>query len=107
MIRTSTWTLSACADRLDLALLQRAQQLHLRRQRQLADLIQEQGAAIGFRELADMAVGGAGEGSALVTEQDRLNQIVGNGAAIDRNERLAPPCAAAVNGARDHFLADA
>ena len=78
----------ARADRLDLAFLDRAQELHLRGRRQFADLVEEQRAACGFDELADVAVGGAGEGALLVAEQDRLDEIVGDGAAIDRDERL-------------------
>ena len=61
----------ARADRLDLAFLDRAQELDLRGRRKLADLVEEQRAAGGFDELADMAVGGAGEGALLVAEQDR------------------------------------
>ena len=53
----------AAADRLDGAFLQRAQQLYLRRQRQLADLVEKQRAAGGFDELAHVAFGGAGEGA--------------------------------------------
>ena len=107
MMRTSTLTGLRAADRLDLALLQRAQQLDLRGQRQFADLVEEQRAAGGFDELADVAFGGAGEGALLVTEQDRFHEIVGDRAAIDRDERLGLALAAAVDGARDQFLADA
>ncbi len=46
-------------------------------QRQLADFVEEQRAAVGLDELAEMAVGGAGEGALLVAEQDRLHEIVG------------------------------
>ena len=97
----------ARADRLDLALLDRAQQLDLRGQRQLADLVEEQRAAVGLDELAGVAFGRAGEGALLVAEQDRLDEIVGDRAAIDRDERLGAPLAGAVDGARDQFLADA
>ncbi len=97
----------AAADRLDLALLQRAQQLHLRRQRQLADLVEKQRAAAGFDELADVALGRAGERALLVTEQDRLDQIVRDRAAVDRDERLCGALARAVDRARDQLLADA
>ena len=55
----STFTGLAAADRIDLALLDRAQQLHLRVQRQLADLVEEQRAAMGLHELADMPLGRA------------------------------------------------
>ena len=44
----------ASADRLDLALLQRAQQFDLRRERQLADFVEEQRAAVGLDEFAGM-----------------------------------------------------
>ncbi len=78
----------APADRLDFALLQRAQQLDLRGERQFADLVEEQRAAVGLDELAGVLVGGAGEGALLVAEQDRLDQILRHGAAIDGDERL-------------------
>ena len=44
------------ADALELALLQRAQQLRLQRERQLADLVEEQRAAVGQLQLAFLAV---------------------------------------------------
>ena len=63
------------ADRIDFAFLQRAQQLDLHVQAQFADLVQEQGAAIGFLEFAQMLVGGAGEGAFLMAEQDGFDQV--------------------------------
>ena len=77
------------ADRIDLALLQGAQQLDLGFERQLADLVEEQRAAVGFLELADAPVDGAGERALLVAEQDALDQVLGDGAAVDGDERLA------------------
>ena len=41
-------------------------------------------------ELAGVLVGGAGEGALLVAEQDALDEIVGDGAAIDGDEGLGP-----------------
>ena len=64
----------ARADRIDLALLQRAQQLDLGVERQFADFVEEQRAAIGLGELADVLFGGAGEGALLVAEQDRFDR---------------------------------
>src|SRR6185295_3110930 len=58
------------ADRVDLAFLQRAQELDLHVEPELADLVEEEGAAVGFLELAEMLVGGAGERALLVAEQD-------------------------------------
>ena len=76
------------ADRIDLALLQGAQQLDLRLERQLADLVEEQRAAVGLLELADALVDGAGERALLVAEQDALDQVLGDGAAVDGDEGL-------------------
>src|SRR6185437_13150406 len=59
----------AAADRLDGAFLQRAQQFYLCVQWQFRDLVEEQRAAVGLDELAGVALGGAGEGALLVTEQ--------------------------------------
>ena len=54
-----------------------------------------------------MLFGGAGEGSLLVAEQNRLDQIGRQRATIDRDERLAAAIRGALNGARDDLLADA
>ena len=78
----------AAADRLDRAFLQRAKQFDLGGERQLADFVEEQRAAGGLDEFAGVAFGGAGEGALLMAEQDRLHEIVGDGAAIDGDERL-------------------
>ncbi len=56
------------ADRVDLALLQRAQQLDLQIERQFADFVEKQRAAIGLDEFSDVFFGGAGEGALLVAE---------------------------------------
>lgn len=90
----------AAADCLNGTFLKRAQQLHLRGQRQFADFVQEQRAAMSLDELAHVPLGGAGERALLVAEQDGLDEIVGNCAAIDRDERLGLALAAAMDGAR-------
>ena len=48
---------------------------------------------------------GAGERAAHVTEQLRLEQRLGNGAAVERDEPMRAPSAVVMNGARDDFLA--
>ena len=52
--RTSTLTGRGAADARELALLEHAQELGLHRQRQLADLVEEQRAAVGGLEQADL-----------------------------------------------------
>jgi hypothetical protein len=89
------------------ALLQRAQQLGLQRQRQLADLVQEQGAAIGLLEPASAGGGRAGEGAALVAKQLALEQGLGNGRAVDLDERPGAPATGQVHRARKQLFAGA
>ena len=79
----------AAADPLDHPLLQEAQQLDLERQRDVADLVEEQGAAMGELDLALGGLDRAGEGALLVAEQLGLEQVLGDGGAVDRDEAAA------------------
>src|SRR5947209_6869468 len=94
------------ADRVDLAFLNRAQQLDLRGRRQLADFIEKQRAARGFDEFAGVFFGGAGERAFLVPEQGRFDEIFRDGAAVYRHERFGAPFAGAVDGAGNQLLAN-
>ncbi|MCY1444106.1 hypothetical protein D9M71_605560 [compost metagenome] len=62
------------ANRAKAAGLDQAQQFDLHRQGHFADLIEEQGAAMGGFRQADLALVGAGKGTLLVTEQFALEQ---------------------------------
>ena len=73
---TSTFRVLERADPLHLAVLHRAQQLGLHRQRQFAGFVEEQRAAVGVLEEADLGVGRAGERAAHVAEQLALEQRV-------------------------------
>ena len=66
----------------------RAQQLGLQAGVHLADFVEQQGAAVGLLELADAAGDGAGEGALLVAEQFGFQQVLGDGGAVDGDERL-------------------
>ena len=59
-------------------LLERAEQLGLHVLLQLADLVEEQRAAVGELELAELLAHGAGERALLVAEQRRLHQVGGD-----------------------------
>jgi hypothetical protein len=74
------------------ALFQHAQQPRLQGQRHFADFVEEEGAVVGRLEQARMAAPArAREGPFLVAEQLRLQQGLGDGAAIDGDEgRFAP-----------------
>ncbi|SAL86764.1 hypothetical protein AWB68_08143 [Caballeronia choica] len=95
------------AEPLNFPLLQEAQQAGLAFERQIADFVQEQCAAVGRFHPADLALIGAGERPAFITEQLRLQQMGGNRTAIDRDERLAAPHRLFVNRHRGQFLAGA
>ena len=93
------------AQRANLALLQYAQQLDLQRQRHVADLVEEQRAAVGSQEQAFVLADRAGEGAASVTEQLALQQLLRQRAAVDRHERLVGTRAGLVHGVGEKLLA--
>src|SRR2546430_17047939 len=59
--------------------------------------VEQQGPAVGELEAADAALGGAGERAALMAEQLRLDQILGNRGGVHAHERLRRPRALAVD----------
>ena len=75
------------ADRHDGALLNAAQQFGLNGQRQLADFIEKQRAAIGTANEAQSGRDGAGERALHVAEQLRFHQLGREDRAIDRHKR--------------------
>ncbi|MNS89099.1 hypothetical protein D3C72_1230990 [compost metagenome] len=91
----------------DGALLQEAQQRHLAFQRQVADLVEKQRAALRLLDPADLALVRAGERTLLVAEQFRLHQVRGDGAAVDGDERPLAPARGIVDRLRGQFLAGA
>src|SRR5712692_2569978 len=95
------------AHPLHLALLEHAEQARLEIEAQGADLVEEDGTAVSQLELAELARVGAGEGAALVAEQLRFDQRVGNGRHVDGDEGLVTARAAPMDGPRHQFLAGA
>ena len=95
------------ADPLEAALLQHAQQFHLHLQRHVADLVQEQRAALGKLEAAEPRRQGAGEGAFFVAEQLAFQEVGRYGAAVHRYKRMRCAAGQFVNVARHHFLAGA
>ena len=75
------------AEAHELALLEHAQQLGLHGGRHLADLVEEQHAAGGLLDASRLGRDGAGEGAALVAEELRFEQLVGQRRAVDGDER--------------------
>jgi hypothetical protein len=64
----------AAADALELALLEDAEELHLRVGRDVADLVEEDRAAVGQLEAAEPPLRRAGEGAVLVAEELALDE---------------------------------
>ena len=77
----------APADAEELALGQHAQQARLQRQRHVADLVEEQRAAVGLLEAADVAALRTGEGAGLVAEQFAFQQLRRNRRGVEGDER--------------------
>ena len=90
---TRTSTRRGCARRRrgsNSPLLQHAQQLRLQRERQLADLVEEERAAVGAARSGPRACSRrAGERAAHVAEELALEQRLRDRRAVDRHERAA------------------
>ena len=103
--RTSHRIGAAAADAVEFALLQDAEQFRLGVRGQIADLVEEDGAALGQLESADAPGDGAGEGTFLVAEQFALDEPGRQGGAVDLDERLVLPPAVGMDRPRNEFLA--
>src|SRR5204863_711263 len=93
------------ADRTDLPLLERAEELRLHVDRQLPDLVEEERAAARLDEQTRALRLRVGERAAGVSEELALEQRVRNGGAVDRDERPVLPPALAVDRPGDELLA--
>ena len=87
--------------------LKEPEEFHLQREREFADLVQEQCSPGGRLNPALSLHMGAGERPFLVTEQFALQKVFRNGAAIDGDKGALLAPAATVNRQRRHFLSRA
>ena len=95
------------AHALELPVLDHPQQLGLELERQLADLVEEEGAAVGDLEPPLAQGGRPGEGALLVAEELALDERGGQGGAVELDEGPLPPGAQRVEGVGDEVLAHA
>ena len=96
------------AQRLHLLFLQHAQQLGLQGQRHVADLVEQQGAAIGPLELAIAALAlGPGVGACRHAEKLGLEQGVGHRRDVHADEGFGRARAGGMDAMREQFLAGA
>src|SRR5690606_33495580 len=84
-----------------------AQHLGLRGRRHVADLVEDQRAAVGLLELARAILGGAGERALHVAEELALDQLRGTRRAVHLDQRLLAARRALVQRRRDELLARA
>src|SRR4029077_15789161 len=95
------------ADAVELALREHAQEPRLQRQRHVADLIEEERAAIRLLEASAPLRIRSREGAALVSEKLGLEKVGRNGGSVEGDERAAGARAVLVQGAGDELLAGA
>jgi hypothetical protein len=93
------------AEPLELALLQDAQELGLKVEGQVADLVQEQRATVGQLEASLLPREGAREGPLLVSEELALDERAGEGGAVHPHQGTGLATTAAVKGTGDELLA--
>src|SRR6185436_11509794 len=92
-------------DLLELLLLEDAQELRLDRRGDVADLVEEDGARVGFLEQALLRRVGTRVRALDVAEQLVLEQRLGYGGAVDRDERAVAARASLMEGASGELLA--
>ena len=90
-----------------LTVLDGAQQLRLERQWELARFVEEQRAAIGMLEEADLRLCGAGKSATDVTEQLAFEQVLDDRRTVDSDEPSRMPRTERVNCLGDELLAGA
>ncbi len=91
-------------DPADLFVFEQAQQLGLETEGQITDLVEEQRPRMRHLEQARLGRMRVRERAALVAEQFRFDEVLGEGGAVDRDERGAAPWSAGVDRPREHFL---
>ena len=95
------------ADALEPAVLEHAQQLGLHPHRHVADLVEKQRPLAGQLEPPLLLAVGPGERPALVAEQLGLEQVLGQGRAVDGHQGPAPGHVAEVDRLGHQLLAGA
>ena len=95
------------ADAVVVAVGEDAQQAGLQLGRHVADLVEEQRAALGLLEASAALGSSAGEGAALVAEEFGFEQVLRDRRGVDGDEGTGGARTVAVQRARDEFLAGA
>jgi hypothetical protein len=92
------------AHPLEGAVLKRTQELRLKVEAHLADLVEKDRPAVGLLELADALLLGVGKGALFVPEEGAFHQLRRHGRAVDLHERPLLAVGVVVNGLGDELL---
>ena len=90
----------------DAPVLEDSQELHLEVQRHLADLVEEDGAAVRELEVPAAGANRPGEGSFLVSEELAFEKAFRKGAAVHGDERTGGTRALRMDGTRETLFAN-
>src|SRR5690606_5610035 len=99
--------LALSAHSADRPRFERTQQLHLYLERHLGRFVEKERAASGALEVPCLRANRAREAASLIAEQLGLDECCGDGAAVDRDERLLSPTAQQMDRPGDELLARA
>ena len=105
MIRTSTLTACASPSAMDFILLEKAQQLGLDLDGDIADFVQEQGAAVRAANDAEEIAVRAGEGALAIAEQLALEHVARDRGAVEGHEGVFGAIRRAMDDARERLFA--
>src|SRR5262249_24106100 len=89
------------------ALFENTEKLGLAGEREFANFVEEESATLGELDLADFAVAGSRESAAFVPEKFVVDEIFGNGSAIERDEGFIAAIGNVMDGASEELLAGA
>ena len=92
---------------MDFLVLEEAQQLRLDVEADVADLVEEEGGAVGGAEDAGKRRLGARERALAIAEQLALQHVLRDGGAVERMQRPVGAVRGAMNHPRQHLLAGA
>jgi len=85
-------------DALEFPLLEESQQLRLNLRGDIANLVEENSAAMGQLDLSLLELVGPGKGTLLVPEEFALQEFLGEAHTIDSDERRLLPLTPVVDG---------
>lgn len=97
----------AAAETLHHVVFEDAEEFGLKGEGEGGDLVEEEGAGVGELDLARASFGGAGEGPALAAEEFGLDEVLGEGGAVEADVGFVGARAEGDEGSGDELFAGA